>query len=223
MSSKRDYSDFPQVSFKFCSFVLLLLLLLLFSFLWKFSSIVTFFSNFTLFICHSILIHKEIGATHWLCFAFFFCRHFTKIWIPSFYWQIERSKIDEMRIPEKVTFTLPSCDASVMRLTTKLLKQSDAVEVLLETEQLRASLPLVSYKFKLDLWTVKGLRHCIEKIMKFQGYFGSVLWYNFWDILHWKKKNNNKQTNQKKRDYNWIESDLYTNSTLTSGFTFNNS
>ena len=56
-----------------------------------------------------------------------------------------------MRIPEKVTFTLPSCDASVMRLTTKLLKQSDDVEVLLETEQLRASLPLVSYKFKKDL------------------------------------------------------------------------
>ena len=53
-----------------------------------------------------------------------------------------------MRIPEKVTFTLPNCDASVMRLTTKLLqKQSDDVEVLLETEQLSASLPLVSYKF----------------------------------------------------------------------------
>ena len=53
-----------------------------------------------------------------------------------------------MRIPEKVTFTLPTCDASVMRLTTKLLqKQSDDVEVLLETEQLSASLPLVSYKF----------------------------------------------------------------------------
>ena len=35
-----------------------------------------------------------------------------------------------------------------MRLTTKLLqKQSDDVEVLLETEQLSASLPLVSYKF----------------------------------------------------------------------------
>ena len=54
-----------------------------------------------------------------------------------------------MRIPEKVTFTLPSCDASVMRLTTKLLqKQSHDVEVvLLETEQLSASLLLVSYKF----------------------------------------------------------------------------
>ena len=42
------------------------------------------------------------------------------------------------------------------------------------------------------------LRHCTEKIMKFQEYFGSVLWYNFWDILHW-KKNNNKQTNKKKK------------------------
>ena len=54
-----------------------------------------------------------------------------------------------MRIPEKVTFTLPSCDASVMRLSTKLMqKQSDDVEVLLETEQLSARLPSVSYKFK---------------------------------------------------------------------------
>ena len=115
----------------------------------KFSSTVTFSSNFTLFICHCILIHKEISATRWLCFVLFaFWRNFIKIWILSFYWQIERCKIDEMRIPEKVTFTLPSCDASVMRLTTKLLKQSDDVEVLLETEQLRASLPLVSYKFK---------------------------------------------------------------------------
>ena len=86
-----------------------------------------------------------------------------------------------------------------MRLTTKLLKQSDAVEVLLETEQLRASLPLVSYKFKLDLWTVKGLRHCIEKIMKFQEYFGSVLWYNFSDILHWKKKQQQQANKQKKK------------------------
>ena len=50
-----------------------------------------------------------------------------------------------MRIPEKVTFTLPSSDASVMRLSTILMqKQSDDVEVLLETEQLNASLPPVS-------------------------------------------------------------------------------
>lgn len=67
---------------------------------------------------------------------------------------IERCKIDEMRIPEKVTFTLPSCDASVMRLTTKLLTQNDDVEVLLETEQLRASLPLIPH------WETKsGVEH----------------------------------------------------------------
>ena len=70
---------------------------------------------------------------------------FTNIWIPDFFWQIERCKIDEMRIPEKVTFTLPSSDASVMRLSTILMqKQSDDVEVLLETEQLNANLPPVS-------------------------------------------------------------------------------
>ena len=67
MSSKRDHSDFAQVSFKFCSFVLLLLLF----FFRKFSSTVTFSSNFTLFICHCILIHKEISATRWLCFVLF--------------------------------------------------------------------------------------------------------------------------------------------------------
>lgn len=60
---------------------------------------------------------------------------------------IERCKIDEMRIPEKVTFTLPSSDASVMRLSTKLMqKQSDDVEVLLETEQLSASLPPIPHR-----------------------------------------------------------------------------
>lgn len=61
---------------------------------------------------------------------------------------VERCKIDEMRIPEKVTFTLPSCDASVMRLTTKLLqKQSHDVEVvLLETGQLSASLLLIPHR-----------------------------------------------------------------------------
>ena len=80
-------------------------------------------------------------------FIFFFGGggDFTNIWIPDFFWQIERCKIDEMRIPEKVTFTLPSSDASVMRLSTILMqKQSDDVEVLLETEQLNASLPSVS-------------------------------------------------------------------------------
>ena len=35
------------------------------------------------------------------------------IWLFS---QIERRKIDEMQIPEKVTFTLPFCDASVMKI-----------------------------------------------------------------------------------------------------------
>ena len=42
------------------------------------------------------------------------------------------------------------------------------------------------------------LRHCIEKIMKFQEYFGSVLWYNFWDILHWKKKTTTSKQTKKK-------------------------
>ena len=66
----------------------------------------------------------------------------------SLFSQIERRKIDEMRIPEKVTFTLPLCDASVMRfgmsLTAKFLNESVCGEVLLETEYLKASFSSVS-------------------------------------------------------------------------------
>ena len=60
------------------------------------------------------------------------------------YGQIERQKIDEMRLPEKVTYTLPSCDASVMRIATRLLSENPDGEILLETEPLNANLSLVS-------------------------------------------------------------------------------
>ena len=119
---------------------------------------VLFVCWFFFFLKWHYSIRKRVLRVNWvfpfykfyLCiylFIYFFAGggDFTNIWIPDFFWQIERCKIDEMRIPEKVTFTLPSSDASVMRLSTKLMqKQSDDVEVLLETEQLSASLPPVS-------------------------------------------------------------------------------
>lgn len=56
--------------------------------------------------------------------------------------QVERRKINEMKLPEKLTFTLPPCDASFMKIVTKLLSESH--ESLLETEQLNVNLSLVS-------------------------------------------------------------------------------
>ena len=109
-----------------------------------------------------------------------------------------------MRIPEKVTFTLPSCDASVMRLTTKLLKQSDAVEVLLETEQLRASLPLVSYKFKLDLWTVKGCATALKKLWNSRSILG--VFYGIIFGTYYTEKKKQQQANKQKKKETIIES-----------------
>lgn len=56
---------------------------------------------------------------------------------------MERKKIDEMTLPEKLTYTLPSSDASCMKLFAKLL--SGSFQTLLETEQLKVNLSLVSY------------------------------------------------------------------------------
>lgn len=56
--------------------------------------------------------------------------------------QVERRKINEMKLPEKLTFTLPPCDASFMKIVTRML--SDSHESLLETEQLNVNLSLVS-------------------------------------------------------------------------------
>jgi len=58
--------------------------------------------------------------------------------------QVERIKIDEMRLPEKITFTLPPYSASTMKVVTKLLNNSLAGETLLETEQLKVQLSMVS-------------------------------------------------------------------------------
>ena len=53
-------------------------------------------------------------------------------------------KIDEMRLPEKVTYTLPPCNASNMKVMTKLLSESLSGDTLLETEQLNVPLSIVS-------------------------------------------------------------------------------
>jgi len=57
--------------------------------------------------------------------------------------KIERRKIDEMRLPEKVTYTLPSCDASAMKIAAKLLSGSLDGQTLLETEQLNVELSMI--------------------------------------------------------------------------------
>jgi len=57
--------------------------------------------------------------------------------------KIERRKIDEMRLPEKVTYTLPSCDASAMKVVAKLLSGSPDEKILLETEQLNVKLSMI--------------------------------------------------------------------------------
>lgn len=54
--------------------------------------------------------------------------------------RVERKKIDEMTLPEKLTYTLPSSDASCMKLFAKLL--SGSFQTLLETEQLKVNLSL---------------------------------------------------------------------------------
>ena len=95
------------------------------------------------------------------------------LWISDFFFQIERRKIDEMRIPEKVTFTLPFCDASAMRLIAKLLSESIHGEVLLETERLEASFSSVSS-------TLQVATPCCD---------GYKMWC----------KQTNKQTKQKKK------------------------
>jgi len=56
--------------------------------------------------------------------------------------RVERKKIDEMKLPEKLTYTLPTSDASSMKIFAKLL--SGSFETLLETEQLKVNLSLVS-------------------------------------------------------------------------------
>lgn len=62
--------------------------------------------------------------------------------IPNLSLQVERRKIDQMKLPEKLTYTLPPCDASSMAIVTRLL--TDSHETLLETEQLNVYLSLVS-------------------------------------------------------------------------------
>ena len=58
--------------------------------------------------------------------------------------QVDRRKIEEMRLPEKITFTLPPSDASFMKVKAKLIDENTDNEILLETEQLHVPLSLVS-------------------------------------------------------------------------------
>ena len=58
--------------------------------------------------------------------------------------QVDRRKIEEMRLPEKTTFTLPPCDASFMKVKAKLIDENSDNEILLETEELHVPLTLVS-------------------------------------------------------------------------------
>ena len=58
--------------------------------------------------------------------------------------QVDRRKIEEMRLPEKITFTLPPCDASFMKVKAKLIDENSDNEILLETEELHVPLSLVS-------------------------------------------------------------------------------
>ena len=58
--------------------------------------------------------------------------------------QVDRRKIEEMRLPEKITFTLPPSDASFMKVKAKLIDENSDNEILLETEQLHVPLSLVS-------------------------------------------------------------------------------
>ncbi|XP_068754726.1 uncharacterized protein [Montipora capricornis] len=63
--------------------------------------------------------------------------------------QIERMKVDEMRLPEKVTYTLPKSDASSMQAVVKVLKGNLDGETLLKTEQLTFSLSMIE-RMKVD-------------------------------------------------------------------------
>ena len=47
-------------------------------------------------------------------------------------------------MPEKINFTLPPCNASVMKVKAKLIDENSDNEILLETEQLHVPLTLVS-------------------------------------------------------------------------------
>lgn len=57
--------------------------------------------------------------------------------------KVDRRKIEEMRLPEKMIFTLPPSDASFMKVKAELIDESSENEILLETEQLKVPLSLL--------------------------------------------------------------------------------
>ena len=56
--------------------------------------------------------------------------------------QIERKKIDQFTLPEKLTYTLPHGRVASLKISVILNSERD--ELLLETEQLEVNLPSVS-------------------------------------------------------------------------------
>ncbi|XP_073253834.1 uncharacterized protein [Porites lutea] len=58
--------------------------------------------------------------------------------------KVDRRKIDEMRLLEKMTFTLPPSNASFMKVKAKLIDEKSENEILLETEQLNVPLSVVT-------------------------------------------------------------------------------
>ncbi|XP_073253827.1 uncharacterized protein [Porites lutea] len=57
--------------------------------------------------------------------------------------KVDRRKIDEMRLLEKMTFTLPPSNASFMKVKAKLIDEKSENEILLETEQLNVPLSVL--------------------------------------------------------------------------------
>ncbi|XP_068752980.1 uncharacterized protein [Montipora capricornis] len=60
--------------------------------------------------------------------------------------KVERIKVDEMRLPEKVTFTLPKSDASSMQAVVTVLNGNLDGETLLKTEQLTLTVSMIPSK-----------------------------------------------------------------------------
>ena len=79
----------------------------------------------------------------------------------QFVLQVEKIKIDEMRLPEKLTYTLPPCNASTMKVVTKLLSESVVGETLLETQQLNVPLIVSNILYVIVLHTISKIRRTL--------------------------------------------------------------
>ncbi|KAM7449394.1 hypothetical protein ABFA07_002760 [Porites harrisoni] len=57
--------------------------------------------------------------------------------------KVDRRKIEEMRLTEKMSFTLPPSNASFMKVKATLIDENSENEILLETDQLNVPLSLL--------------------------------------------------------------------------------